>query len=53
MIEYNSVGSSSPTLVIGTGAGEPEDNPEMKTHLAVREQKHVLPNNPEEQPEAA
>lgn len=34
MIQYNSVESASPTLVIGRGAGEPEDGPERKTHLA-------------------
>lgn len=35
MIQYNSVESASPTLIIGRGAGEPEDDPERKTHLTV------------------
>lgn len=53
VIQYNSVESASPTLVIGRGAGEPEDGPERKTHLAACQQKRVLPNNAQEHAAAA
>lgn len=43
MIEYNSVQSASPTLVIGRGAGEPDNNQEMKkTSCSLKTKKNVF-----------